>query len=303
MSYNNLKSKHIGKKIVFVTVLSLALFVNAIPITARAAGTFTCQWNTMSGLGGGCVVSINSCTGDSVPDATVCSERSQTNCVSDGEATCRDPETDIFGTTDPGAATGGSVHLDNPLNVESVPNLIGLIVDFLKMAAGSILVVIILFGAFQIMTSSGNPENLKKGRNTIVWALIGFGIILLASGLGAIIANILGGTVETLPGTKDTATTTDVIGIIDTIAGWMFGILMALGTVFVLYSAFLFLISGGDAQKVSTAKRALIYAVVALIIGVLAGGAKFLVTNALDIESSNMDSVPSGSGGGFIKVE
>jgi len=73
---------------------------------------------------------------------------------------------------------------------------------------------------------------------------------------------------------------TDFGGLIDvivTIARWMFGILMALGIVFVLYAAFLYLIAQGNEDRISSAKRVLIYSVVALVIGVLAGGVSVVV--------------------------
>lgn len=68
-----------------------------------------------------------------------------------------------------------------------------------------------------------------------------------------------------------------LITVIITIARWMFGILMALGVVFVLYAAFLYLIAQGDDTKISTAKKVLIYSIVALVIGVLAGGISVVI--------------------------
>ncbi len=196
------------------------------------------------------------------------------------------------GSADADANGGVSPHIDNPLGFETITEVIEAVVKFLIAAAGAILVVIILFGAFQIMTAAGNPENIKKGRNTIVWALLGFAIILVASGLGSIIANILEVEVGTLDDGASIATSTvdtpeGVIGVIDTIARWMYGILMILGVVFILYSAFLFMTSSGNQEKVSTARRALIYAIVALVIGVLAWGAESLVMNLLQASTSN----------------
>ncbi len=72
-----------------------------------------------------------------------------------------------------------------------------------------------------------------------------------------------------------------LIGFIVTIARWMFGILMALGIVFVLYAAFLYLIAQGNTEKVDNAKRVLIYSVVALVVGVLAGGVSVVVQDFL----------------------
>jgi len=58
---------------------------------------------------------------------------------------------------------------------------------------------------------------------------------------------------------------------------WMYGILMALSVVFILYAAFLYLISQGSDERISTAKKVLIYAIVALVVGVLAGSIPALV--------------------------
>ncbi|MEX2054137.1 MAG: hypothetical protein WD883_01150 [Candidatus Colwellbacteria bacterium] len=68
-----------------------------------------------------------------------------------------------------------------------------------------------------------------------------------------------------------------LIEVIVTIARWMFGILMALGIVFVLYAAFLYLVAQGDDTRITTAKKVLIYSIVALVIGVLAGGISVVV--------------------------
>ena len=57
----------------------------------------------------------------------------------------------------------------------------------------------------------------------------------------------------------------------------MFGILMALGIVFVLYAAFLYLMAQGNEERINTAKTVLIYSIVALIVGVLAGGVSVLI--------------------------
>ena len=68
-----------------------------------------------------------------------------------------------------------------------------------------------------------------------------------------------------------------LITVIVVIAQWMFGILMALGIVFVLYAAFLYLLAQGNEDRIATAKNVLIYSIIALVIGVLAGGVSVVV--------------------------
>lgn len=68
-----------------------------------------------------------------------------------------------------------------------------------------------------------------------------------------------------------------LIDVIVTIAQWMFGILMALSIVFILYAAFLYVISQGNEERIKTAKTVLIYAVVGLVVAVLAGGISVVI--------------------------
>lgn len=79
-----------------------------------------------------------------------------------------------------------------------------------------------------------------------------------------------------LPGNAPTDFGT-LITVIVTIARWMFGILMALAIVFILYAAFLYIIAQGNEDRIKTAKTILIYAVVGLVVAVLAGGISVIV--------------------------
>jgi len=68
-----------------------------------------------------------------------------------------------------------------------------------------------------------------------------------------------------------------LINVITTVAQWMFGILMALSIVFILYAAFLYVISQGNEDRIKSAKTILIYAVVGLVVAVLAGGISVVI--------------------------
>jgi len=78
-----------------------------------------------------------------------------------------------------------------------------------------------------------------------------------------------------------------VIGVIVTIAQWMFGLLMALSIVFILYAAFMYIIAQGNQERIDTAKRILIYAVVGLVVAVMAGGVGVVVQNFLASSAGN----------------
>ncbi|MDE1970667.1 MAG: hypothetical protein KGI50_03780 [Patescibacteria group bacterium] len=65
----------------------------------------------------------------------------------------------------------------NPLSSNSVFDIINNVTAFLQPFAAAVVVIMILVGAFQILT--GNPSQITTGRKTILWAVIGFAIIFL----------------------------------------------------------------------------------------------------------------------------
>lgn len=68
--------------------------------------------------------------------------------------------------------------------------LIGLvIIDDLIRVAGMVAVGFIIFGGFQYMTSSGEPDRTKKAKDTILNALIGLVIAIAASSIVSFIGS------------------------------------------------------------------------------------------------------------------
>ncbi len=90
--------------------------------------------------------------------------------------------------------------LTNPLGDENMTfaQILCKIGDWLIQIGAPVAVLMVLVGAFQIMTSGGEPEKLNKGKKTILWTVVGYGILLLGWGIAEIIANVLGGNAETV---------------------------------------------------------------------------------------------------------
>lgn len=98
---------------------------------------------------------------------------------------------DPTGTT--GGSGGGSVTFTNPIQAESISSLIATVTNYFVFdIAPLIVVVMVLFGAFQILTAGGEPEKAKTGRKTILYAILGYAVILVAAGIVAAIQNFLG---------------------------------------------------------------------------------------------------------------
>lgn len=52
-----------------------------------------------------------------------------------------------------------------------------------------IVIILVFYGAFVLMTSAGSPERVKQGRQIIMWAIVGFLIIITAEGITTLVAN------------------------------------------------------------------------------------------------------------------
>ncbi len=86
------------------------------------------------------------------------------------------------------------IKLPNPLgSTQTIPQLIDRIVNFLiTIASFAILPFMIVWGAYQLLMSAGEPAAVKSGRETITWAVIGYALLLISKGIILIIQEVLG---------------------------------------------------------------------------------------------------------------
>lgn len=80
------------------------------------------------------------------------------------------------------------VCLANPLATEKTPNptiaqFIGTVIDGILGVVGSLALVMFIYGGLTWMTSAGGAEKVKKGKDILIWAVIGLVIIFSAYAL------------------------------------------------------------------------------------------------------------------------
>lgn len=108
----------------------------------------------------------------------------------------------------PGSATGEtttpskppSQELINPLGgtsaapegVTSVPALIANIIKTILGIVGAVALFMFVWGGFGWLTSGGNPDKVKAGRDTLVWATIGLLVIFASYTLVDVVFRALG---------------------------------------------------------------------------------------------------------------
>ncbi len=89
------------------------------------------------------------------------------------------------------AVTGDAVSITNPIGADSFGDVVETVIGAVVKISAPIAVLMILVGAFQIMTASGNEEGVTNGKNTIKYAVIGFAIVVASQVAVDIIQSIL----------------------------------------------------------------------------------------------------------------
>lgn len=73
----------------------------------------------------------------------------------------------------PLSSYAAGVSIENPLSAESVPELIGNAIRGLLGISGALALLMMVWGGISWMTAHGNSDRVKKGRDTMVWAIFG----------------------------------------------------------------------------------------------------------------------------------
>lgn len=73
----------------------------------------------------------------------------------------------------------------------------------------------------------------------------------------------------------------DISRIIVTLINWLTGIFFAVAVLFIFYAAYLYLTAAGDEKRLGQAKNQLIYSIIAIVVALLAGSIRFIVSSLL----------------------
>ena len=84
-----------------------------------------------------------------------------------------------------------SIDIQSPTKWVNLQELIEQIVNVLLILSGFALTLAILYAAYLFLFAQGRPEKLRTAWKTIVYALIGLGIILFSRAIVAIIKRVL----------------------------------------------------------------------------------------------------------------
>jgi len=86
-----------------------------------------------------------------------------------------------------------AVEIPNPLSYDTFEELIDAITNFIFYVAVALAPLMVLIGAFYLMTAGGDAKRVQTAKNIFLYTAIGFLIVLAARGLFSLIRGILTG--------------------------------------------------------------------------------------------------------------
>jgi len=101
------------------------------------------------------------------------------------------PFSGITFNTNNGFETDSANRLPNPLGVSNLNDLATKLIDALMILAVPVVIAMAMYGAYKIIISAGDPKKAQEGGKTILYAALGFGLLLISKGIVAIIQSLL----------------------------------------------------------------------------------------------------------------
>lgn len=90
-----------------------------------------------------------------------------------------------------------SLNIPNPLGETSdISTLVSNIIKFFIILAIPITAILVVYAGYLYITSAGNEEKIKTAQKALIWAIVGFAVVLVASSVPAIIEEFLSGEEE-----------------------------------------------------------------------------------------------------------
>lgn len=147
--------------------LSFLVFVFALlfsfGLSVSAAG-FTCNCTDSSSP-------IDDCGPNNAACKSRCTLIKYVSCTADPAGNTE------MGTSTQTEVTQKPISIPNPLGTTDINVLIAQVINFILSLVGSVSLLLFVYGGITWMTSAGAADKVKKGKDIIVWAIIGLAVV------------------------------------------------------------------------------------------------------------------------------
>jgi hypothetical protein len=198
-------------------------------------------------------------------------------------------------------SVSGACTLDGAFEATDIWLIAAAILEILVRVAGVVAVFFIIYGGFKYMTSFGNPDKTTLARKTIINAVAGLAVAIVATTSINFIANTLANgndstfctqttTVEINPDDEDDTRTADICtegteldesggGVLIRSLNVIYAISGTIAAMIIVLGGLKYTTSSGDPQKINSSRNTIIYAIVWLLIILLAAAiTNFVIT-------------------------
>jgi len=121
--------------------------------------------------------------------------------------------------------------------------------------------VFVIMGGYHYVMSRGDPSGVAKGKKTILNAVIGLVISVLASAIVNTVQSIVGTPAEHRTEGAETAVLGNALGFIYFAIG-------LIAVIVISYAGFTYVTSAGSPEKLTKAKQTIIYAIIGLVVAI-----------------------------------
>jgi type IV secretory pathway VirB2 component (pilin) len=156
--------------------------------------------------------------------------------------------------------TTSSTTFGNPIDPTTIEGVLTNITTYLQGIAGTIAVIFIIIGGIMYMVSGGSKEGTERAKKTLIFAIAGLAIVLVAPYLYTEIKALLGGSSA---GSTLTTILTNILKLLLSIVGFLAIISMVVGAIWMLTAV-------GDDERYELGKKTATYSIIGLVVALSA---------------------------------
>ena len=90
------------------------------------------------------------------------------------------------------AQSSQSVEIPNPLNIKTIWDIIGRVIDFLFVISLIVAVFAVIYAGYLFLFSQADPEKIKTARHVIYYSLAGVIVVFLSKSIINLLLEVLG---------------------------------------------------------------------------------------------------------------
>ncbi len=183
--------------------------------------------------------------------------------------TCDDstglPACTISGTTVPNPSFGA------PTDTKTFSEFMCNITDFLSVTImPPVAVLMTLVVGFLFLISMGDPTKTKTANKVLVFTIIGIVVVLLSPAIVGFISDLFDVSGDVLSSCGGAASVNIITNAIINLINWLSWFMAIMAVSVGLYSGFLFMTAGGDAERLKKSWKTFIFAIVGIAVAIFA---------------------------------